>query len=65
LLNGTAESTGRHAVTPGIETRPGNEEVYICAPKFCQNACRELVLVLDGVIITADERQRYARISER
>src|SRR6476646_3480182 len=62
VLDSATESTGSHAVTTGIEARPANEQVDLCGPQFCQYRRRELILMLDGIVIAADKGQSHASV---
>ena len=54
-LDCAAERAGCHAVAAGIEAGAGDKQIHVHLAEFFQDGSRELVLMLDGVIITADK----------
>jgi hypothetical protein len=54
-LNSYTERAGCHAVSARVETRAGDEQIRIRFLDFFQNGRGQILLVLDGVVVAANE----------
>ena len=61
-LYGGADRAGGHAVTAGVEAGTGGEEIRAAGANLVQHRRGYLVLMFDGIVVTADDRHCYRRI---